>query len=60
MSNQMARPVSLHQFGGVAPPDITPVTFDHADLFELPPFGEASSLFNNPVTAMSMFRLTRS
>ena len=26
-------------------------TFDHDDLFELPPFGEASSLFNKPVTA---------
>jgi hypothetical protein len=31
------------RFGGVAPPDISPVTFDHDDLFELPPFGEAET-----------------
>ena len=34
------------------PTSISPVTFDHDDLFELPPFGEASSLFSYPVTAM--------
>src|SRR6266852_4367097 len=45
-------PFSLHQIWWRCPPDISPVTFDHDDLFELPPFGEASSLFSYPVTAM--------
>ena len=45
-------PFSLHQIRWRCPPDISPVTFDHDDLFELPPFGEASSLFSYPVTAM--------
>ena len=42
----------FHHVGGIGPPDISPVTEDHDDLFELPPFGEASSLFSYPVTAM--------
>src|ERR1700686_4717959 len=48
----MARPVFTASIWWRCPPDISPVTFDHDDLFELPPFGEASSLFSYPVTAM--------
>jgi hypothetical protein len=48
----MARPVFTSSIWWRCPPDISPVTFDHDDLFELPPFGEASSLFSYPVTAM--------
>jgi hypothetical protein len=33
------------------PPDISPITYDHDDLFELPAIGEAGSLFTYPVTA---------
>src|ERR1700680_4624693 len=39
----------------VVPPQAKVVVqqpFDHDDFFELPPFGEASSLFSYPVTAM--------
>ena len=39
--------------GGVDPPDISPITMDHDDLFELPPFGEAGGLFSHPVTALA-------
>ena len=34
------------------PPDISPITCDHDDVFELPAIGEAGSLFTYPVTLL--------
>ena len=44
LSNLRARFVSLHQLR-CCPPDISPITCDHDDVFELPAIEEAGSLF---------------
>jgi len=56
----MARARFLHRYGGVAPPDISSVTFDHDVLFKLPSrLGRRVAYSVDPVTALQDHVVTR-